>query len=163
MKNLLRIVGAGILLLLATIIEAGDDEFGQIIIAPFFFIMSTALVFPFFGHMRYLGTMLWEKCWAFIKKISYAIDKKDRERYCEVCRAKKHSLGRVSFMIRTGTRVGSDETEQMNFSERSILVCERHHPDSDVLGADLAEETQAFLRKNGESARCVYFYIENRQ
>src|SRR4051812_1796641 len=100
---------------------------------------------------------------AFIKLICgtccyvlYRAKKKETERYCHICEVNGRPLARVSYMIRTGIRKGSDEDAEATVHE--VMVCNCHHPDKDVAGAHLAFETQNFLLRSNASTACVYFY-----
>lgn len=85
-----------------------------------------------------------------------SVKRKDEARYCFMCQEYGHPLTKVSFMIRTEARRGVDE--ETPFCVMELHVCSKHHPDKDVVGADLFEETQAFLRDNDAAAVCVYYY-----
>lgn len=88
--------------------------------------------------------------------LNSSFDKKNEERHCLMCQMKKYPLAKVTLMIRTGCRKGTEFETPLPITE--ILVCGRHHPDKDVPGADLSHETQQFLLEQNISAEYVYRY-----
>src|SRR3989338_4413727 len=72
-----------------------------------------------------------------------SVKRRDEVRYCFMCQEYGHPLTKVSFMIRTEARRGAKK--EAPFSVMELHVCSMHHPDKDVVGADLSEETRSFF------------------
>ena len=88
-------------------------------------------------------------------------ERMQKEEYCHVCQVLDKPLQHGRYLIITGPRKGILATDHP--AEFQVFVCNKHHPDEQVLGADWAFETQEHLKKMESSARCVITHIHFRQ
>lgn len=85
----------------------------------------------------------------------------EKEEFCHVCQALDKPLQTGRYLILTGPRKGVLATDHP--TEFLVFVCNKHHPDEHLAGADWAGETQEHLRKMESSARCVLMHNHTRQ
>lgn len=93
--------------------------------------------------------------------VAWTARKRETLEHCEVCQLLGRPIALGKYMIRTGQRADGN-MEDASIAP-SLFVCQKHHPDERVLGAELAHETQDVLKRLNVSAECVYFYKYHRQ